>query len=432
MSNRAVLLLPVLTAAVFLLPAHDAHAQATFRIVNVDGPGEGLNDLTPVEPAGGNTERTRGAQRLAALNYALGIWAKRIASSVPITIEAGFDTADPFVCSPTKAILALAGANRLAADFDNAPVKGTWYITALASKLAGKDVDPQNQMIKAIFNGSIDEQGCSFPRRWYYGFDQNPPGQSLDFVTVVNHELTHGLGFATFVDLKTGARVNDRDDIFMTQLFDRALGKKWHQMSDQERAGSSIAPQNLTWAGPAVSNWALSYTSGKDSEGRFLMYTPSELAVGASVVHWDTSLVPPETLKPFYENADHRSTLSRDALTDIGWGPSGVADTDLLLSNERVSVSLTWRNQYDGRTGRGTGVRQLDQYGYFWFDSPGNPEVFVKVLDFGGPSFLVFHSALSDLEYEVVFTVLRTGIAYRYKRTAGSVCGGVDGETVKK
>ncbi len=112
---------------------------------------------------------------------------------------------------------------------------------------------------------------------------------------------------------------------------------------------------------------------------------------------------------------------------------TGCTASDVLsLSQDRVAVTLNWRNQYSGVTGKGTPVKQLDQYGYFWFDSAQNPEVFVKVLDFGGDSFLVFHSALSDLEYTVTFRVLRTGLSYSFKRDAGSVCGLADGTTVKK
>ena len=95
-------------------------------------------------------------------------------------------------------------------------------------------------------------------------------------------------------------------------------------------------------------------------------------------------------------------------------------------------MTLTWRNPGNGNGGKGTPVKQLDQYGYFWFDSASNPEVFVKVLDFDPDSFMVFHSSLSDLEYEVTFTVSRTGYSYRFKRPAGNVCGLADGSTVKK
>lgn len=85
-----------------------------------------------------------------------------------------------------------------------------------------------------------------------------------------------------------------------------------------------------------------------------------------------------------------------------------------------------------GASGTAHGVKASDQYASFWFDSPSNPEVFVKVLDFGGDGFLVFHSSLSDLEYTVTFVVLRTGRSYTFKREAGSVCGLADGSTVRK
>jgi hypothetical protein len=127
-------------------------------------------------------------------------------------------------------------------------------------------------------------------------------------------------------------------------------------------------------------------------------------------------------------NAVTLSTASGTVTISSGVPP----DKTMLLSQNRVAVSVRYRNQYSGATGDGTPVKQLDQYGYFWFDSAGNPEVFVKVLDFGGTNFLVFHSALSDLEYTVTFTVQRTGQSYVFNRPAGSVCGAADGSTVQK
>lgn len=125
-------------------------------------------------------------------------------------------------------------------------------------------------------------------------------------------------------------------------------------------------------------------------------------------------------------------TMSHARNVTATFTASPASPETLLLSQDRVSVTLDWRSQYSGATGKGTGVKQMDQYGYFWFDSAGNPEVFVKALDFGGDSYLVFHSALSDLEYTVNFKVLRTGQTYSFRRAPGSVCGLADGTTVKK
>jgi hypothetical protein len=54
--------------------------------------------------------------------------------------------------------------------------------------------------------------------------------------------------------------------------------------------------------------------------------------------------------------------------------------------------------------------------GYFWFSSPGNVEVVVKVLDGRGLNghFWVFYGALSDLEYKITVTDTFTGVKKTY------------------
>src|SRR5438093_8524133 len=60
----------LLGMGVVTAPAVEA---ATITVINNDGPGEGLNDPTPVAPVGGNTGTTRGQQRLIAFQRAADI-----------------------------------------------------------------------------------------------------------------------------------------------------------------------------------------------------------------------------------------------------------------------------------------------------------------------------------------------------------------------
>ena len=63
-----------------------------------------------------------------------------------------------------------------------------WYPNALWDKLTGDDPVPNGSDISASFNSNSAVN-------WYFGLDANPgPGQ-IDFVSVVLHELAHGLGF---------------------------------------------------------------------------------------------------------------------------------------------------------------------------------------------------------------------------------------------
>src|SRR5262249_49441010 len=73
----------------------------------------------------------------------------------------------------------------LSRDFPGAPVPGTWFPAAIANKLFGGDLVPTQDDIQANFNSTFT---------WYYGTD-GAAGTKYDLMTVVLHELGHGLGF---------------------------------------------------------------------------------------------------------------------------------------------------------------------------------------------------------------------------------------------
>ncbi|HQR46547.1 MAG TPA: NHL repeat-containing protein [Thermoanaerobaculia bacterium] len=103
----------------------------------------------------------------------------------------------------------------------------------------------------------------------------------------------------------------------------------------------------------------------------------------------------------------------------------------LVFSSGRVSVNVDWRNQYSGETGRAFGLPKADQYGFFYYTDPNNPEVFVKVLDFGGGGALCFVGGLTDFYYKVTFTVVRTGQQLVFEKPAGEYIGFVDNGTLR-
>ena len=113
-----------------------------------------------------------------------------------------------------------------------------------------------------------------------------------------------------------------------------------------------------------------------------------------------------------------------------GWAAVTVADlvgTALYLSESRVRVSVAWRSQYTGQTGMATALPQDDRFGFFYFFNENNPEVFVKVLDFGEASpYLLFYAGLTDFEYTVEFQNLQTGKSISFMKPAGSFAGGAN------
>lgn len=108
------------------------------------------------------------------------------------------------------------------------------------------------------------------------------------------------------------------------------------------------------------------------------------------------------------------------------------AANELLLSKGRVAVSVDWKSQYSGQTGQAVPLPQKDEFGFFYFTDKGNPEVFVKVLDFGETSpYLLFFAGLTDYEYTVTFRNIRTGQTVAFKKNPGSFNGGADNSSLK-
>jgi hypothetical protein len=230
--------------------AASAHAATVITIVNLNEPGIGFNDLTPVAPVGGNAGTTLGQQRLIAFQHAADVWGATLTSSVPVRVGASFV---PLSCTADTAVLGSAGANEIFSDFPNAPRANTWYPSALASKIAGADATtPDTPHIVSRFNARLGLfPDCMPGSGFYLGLDNNH-GDKIDLVTVLLHELGHGLGFQTFTDDESGQQIQGMPSVWDHFLVDNRNNRTWADMSDAERVASAISGKGLSWNGPNV------------------------------------------------------------------------------------------------------------------------------------------------------------------------------------
>lgn len=263
----------------------------SITFVNLDGPGEGFNDATPVAPVGDNTGTTLGAQRQKAAQFAADIWADFISSKVPIVVDARFDApnsehpgaTDPFNsldCTTNPPVIATAEPTTYHGNFAKAPKTNTWYPQALANSLAGKDLSTSSD-IRAYFNSSVGTPQCLPDKGWFYGLNGIAPPDQFDFVTVVLRELAHGLGFITTVNLANGQKLGSFDDVFSLKLKDVSTGLLFSQMTDAERLIAIRNTGNLRWIGDNVV---------AAHGGDMPMYAPPDIDVDFSVSNWHTSL----------------------------------------------------------------------------------------------------------------------------------------------
>ncbi len=119
----------------------------------------------------------------AAFQAAIDIWSNIITSPVPIRVNAQF-------AALSTGVLGSAGPAGLCANFVGG-VASTWYAAALADKLNGSafcaTANGTDREINASFNGSFTD--------WEYGTTGTGVAGKYNFMTVVMHEVGHGLGF---------------------------------------------------------------------------------------------------------------------------------------------------------------------------------------------------------------------------------------------
>jgi hypothetical protein len=107
--------------------------------------------------------------------------------------------------------------------------------------------------------------------------------------------------------------------------------------------------------------------------------------------------------------------------------PRGASASTVDLANGAVRVGVRWKSPYTGESGEAFPIAGSPGFGTFAFFDGANPEVFVKVLDFGAERpYLVFWAGLTDFEYTVTCTVLRTGQTASSTKPAGPIAGGAD------
>ena len=134
-----------------------------------------------------------------AFEYAMSIWETHIDSEIPIKIEANWTALEGNT-------LGSAGPTLIYT------INGVWYPIAQASAIEGEDILSLIGDDFGIEHDIVVNMNSSYGS-WYYETDANPPGGSIDFVTVVIHEIGHGLGF-------TGTMRADND----TQIAEWGLG----------------------------------------------------------------------------------------------------------------------------------------------------------------------------------------------------------------
>jgi hypothetical protein len=202
-----------------------------------------------------------------AVQAAVDIWSENFASTVPINVNVKWGS------SSSYGVLASASAKNNFSNFNGAPDKTLYYASALANALAGRDLDPTSPEIEISITSNAP---------WYYGTDGNCPARSFDLVSVILHEMGHGLGFVSgnYYEPFSGFGRVDQPTPFdaYAQLPD---GRRLADMPSPSLEAGKAMTSDLFWSGDN----AIKANNGIKPK----LYTPSIYEPGSSISHLDES-----------------------------------------------------------------------------------------------------------------------------------------------
>ena len=272
----------------------------------------------------------------AAFQYAVDIWAFSIESSVPINVSATFT-------SLGTGVLGSAGPATLRTSSVAGTIPNTFYPAALWEKLEGED--------RSIFGGSNDiNANFNNTTNWYYGTDANPPAGQIDFVTVVLHELGHGLGFTdgwanvttSFPDdIGSIREPNNNIPAIYAHFIENGSGTDILSLADPSAAlGAELTGNDLYCNSPtAIQQLNQGGTLPK-------LYAPTAWSGGSSISHWDNATFPIGDINSLMRSsvsagvANHNpGFITLGFFQDMGWGicPGALSVDDFTVSNVTVS-----------------------------------------------------------------------------------------------
>ncbi|QIA09855.1 T9SS type A sorting domain-containing protein [Draconibacterium halophilum] len=239
-----------------------------------------------------------------AFLYAVSIYENLISSPVPVKVRAtwkGMGTNVLASCAPES----------MYRNFNGARLSNVYYPVALAEKLSQNNLNGTEADIDCSFNSSID---------WYYGINGNCPSNEYDFVTIVLHELIHGLGFVGFYDIVDNKGTFD-NSANAPSIYDVYI---YNQLNEQIADEDIYTRPSTTLKEQLLSNNLVLKNQGNTEAVK--VYAPQNWNVGTSIYHYNESgfdagdanaLMSPFIFKG--EAIHYPGDKTIDVLAQLGW-----------------------------------------------------------------------------------------------------------------
>ena len=245
-------------------------------------------------------------QRIAT-EYALALWSDQLMGTIPIDINVTFTSLQSGI---------LGASYQMQNFFDDGTYTDypdTWYPSSLWNQIVGYDATNLRD-IRLEMNSNYN---------FYFGLDGNTSG--VDYVTIVLHEVTHGLGFSslcgsngayTYSNAAGSSVSTSYPGIYDRMLYEGLSGSCLTDLTQVNR--SNLLKSNNLYAGRPNSH-VLAANNGV----RVKVFAPTTYMSGSSTSHWDNTVSFPTFMRYAYTSPLHAFNARKiGILMDMGWMPA--------------------------------------------------------------------------------------------------------------
>ena len=305
----------------------------------------------------------------AAVEYAVSILETILPADAKITIWASFEKIT------SAGVLASANSAGFAGGWTiDAQNPYAIYPVALAEKIAGRSLnDSLDPDISLTINSAVD---------WYLGTDGNTGLQKYDLVTVVLHEICHGLGFfdSMSVDNTVGwygiGSIPFIYDTFLENIDGKRLTDSLIFRNYSSDLRMELTGGNIYFNGPVL--FALKGNREK-------IWAPPVYDPGSSISHLDDNEASEQLMTPYIDKGEAihdpgRFTIS--ILGDLGWINTRIIhkagnNTEQHLTELKLSVEIKSDTLYDhNKVGAVFSLDNFTTYDTLLMTSPGSDDIF--------------------------------------------------------
>lgn len=279
-------------------------------------------------------------EAITAFEFAVAIWSEHINSDVPIKVNANWMTLE-------GSTLGSARPSRIV-QVGNAGVSDTWYTLAQLSAMRGQAIREQLDEVEYDIDMNVQ---CNYDD-WYFGTDANVPDGYTDFVTVVLHEIGHGIGFLGSMEAENDSETaswglggDDPDPLIFDRFTTDGDETNLINATAYPNPSSELYSALTGDRGGVFFNGTDTNNSLRGSEtDRAILYSPDPFNEGSSYSHMDHVTFRQSInalMVPFIDRAFAIHTpgpLFCGMLSDIGW-PLGDGCLDFIQSSVLVMNS---------------------------------------------------------------------------------------------